>query len=111
MKSSNSIDCVDDRLQSTMSYVYIGSKTQLFESDMTKSFLNNQNLKPYSDSTLSEKNRTLRFSKPDIPVFATSPFVLKFFSIGSLSPFNIFSGLKTSLIFKSLSPAPIMFMF
>jgi hypothetical protein len=68
MKSSNSIDCVDDRLQSTMSYVYIGSKTQLFESDTTKSFLNNRNLKPYSDSTLSEKighsdfqNRTFRF--------------------------------------------------
>jgi hypothetical protein len=40
MKSRNSIDCVDDDLQSVMTYVYIGSRTQLFELDMTKSFLN-----------------------------------------------------------------------
>jgi hypothetical protein len=40
MKCVNSIDCVDDRLQSDVTYVYIGSRTQLFESDATKSFLN-----------------------------------------------------------------------
>jgi hypothetical protein len=55
MKSVNSIDCVDVDLQSAMSYVYIGSMTQLFGSDTTKSFLNKQNLKPYSDSICSGK--------------------------------------------------------
>jgi hypothetical protein len=40
MKSSNLIDLVDDRLQSVVTYVYIGSRTQLFELDTTKSFLN-----------------------------------------------------------------------
>jgi hypothetical protein len=40
MKSVNLIDLVGDRLQSTMTYVYIGSMTQLFELDTTKSFLN-----------------------------------------------------------------------
>jgi hypothetical protein len=40
MKSRNLMDCVDDSLQSAVSYVYIGSMTQLFQSDMTKSFLN-----------------------------------------------------------------------
>jgi hypothetical protein len=68
MKSSNSIDLIDDRLQSVVTYVYIGSRTQLFESDMTKSFINKQNFKPYLDSTLSVKmghpdfqNRTFQF--------------------------------------------------
>jgi hypothetical protein len=40
MKSSNLIDCVEDSLQSVMTHLYIGSRMQLFESDMTKSFLN-----------------------------------------------------------------------
>jgi hypothetical protein len=68
MKSSNSIDCVGDDLLSAMTYVYIGSKMQLFELDMTKSFLYKQNFKPYSDSTLYVKtgpsgmgNWTIRF--------------------------------------------------
>jgi hypothetical protein len=42
----NSIDCVGVRLQSAMTYVYIGNKTQLFESDTRKSFLNKLNLQP-----------------------------------------------------------------
>jgi hypothetical protein len=50
MKNRISIDCVDDDLQSDITYVYISSRTQLFRSDMTKSFLNKQNLKPYSDT-------------------------------------------------------------
>jgi hypothetical protein len=40
MKSVNSIDSVDDDLQSAMTYVYIGSRTQLFGSDTIKSFQN-----------------------------------------------------------------------
>jgi hypothetical protein len=40
MKSINSIDCVDDGLQSVVTYTYIGSRTQLFESNTIKSFLN-----------------------------------------------------------------------
>jgi hypothetical protein len=32
--------------QSAMTYVYIGSMTQLFDSDTRKSFLNKLNLKP-----------------------------------------------------------------
>jgi hypothetical protein len=59
---------VGDDLQSAVTYVYIGSRTQLFESDTTKSFLNKQNFKPYLDTTLSKKtglsgmeNRTIRF--------------------------------------------------
>jgi hypothetical protein len=39
VKSSNSIDLVGDRLQSAVTYVYIGSRTQLIELDTTKSFL------------------------------------------------------------------------
>jgi hypothetical protein len=46
MKRISSIDRVDDKLQSTMTYVYISSRTQLFESDTRKSFLNKLNLKP-----------------------------------------------------------------
>jgi hypothetical protein len=46
MKSCNSIECVGDDLLSAMSYVYIGSRTQLFESDTTKYFLNKRNFKP-----------------------------------------------------------------
>jgi hypothetical protein len=42
----NLIDCVDLFLQSVMTYVYIGSRIQLFESDMRKSFLNKLNFKP-----------------------------------------------------------------
>jgi hypothetical protein len=68
MKSVNSIDLVGDDLQSAMTFIYIGSRTQLFDSYTTKSFLNKQNLKPYSDSTLSIKtgpskigNRTIWF--------------------------------------------------
>jgi hypothetical protein len=38
-----------------VTYVYIGSRTQLFELDTTKSFLNKQNFKLYSESILSVK--------------------------------------------------------
>jgi hypothetical protein len=57
MKSRNLIDCIDVGLQSAMTYVYICSRIRLFESDTTKSFLNKQILKPYSDSICSEKNK------------------------------------------------------
>jgi hypothetical protein len=40
MKTVNSIDLVGDRLQLVVTYVYIGSRTQLFELYTTKSFLN-----------------------------------------------------------------------
>jgi hypothetical protein len=40
MKSCNSIDLVGDDLQLVVTYVYIGSRTQLFDSYTTKSFLN-----------------------------------------------------------------------
>jgi hypothetical protein len=46
MKRIILIDCVDNWLQSAVTYVYIGSRTQLFESDTRKSFLNKLNLKP-----------------------------------------------------------------
>jgi hypothetical protein len=49
MKIINSIDCIVIRLQSAITYTYIGSRTYLFELDMTKSFLNKLNLKIYSD--------------------------------------------------------------
>jgi hypothetical protein len=75
MKSINLIDCVGVRLQSTVIYTYIGSRTYLFGSDMTKSFLNKLNLKPYSDSIFSKKtvhsdlqNRTVQFLR--LPLFA-----------------------------------------
>jgi hypothetical protein len=57
MKIKDSIDCVGIRLQSAVTYTYIGSRTYLFESDKTKSFLNKLNLKSYSDSICSEKTR------------------------------------------------------
>jgi hypothetical protein len=38
MKSSNSIDLVGVRLQLVVTCVYIGSRMQLFRSDMMKSF-------------------------------------------------------------------------
>jgi hypothetical protein len=67
-KGINLIDYIGDKLQSAVTYVYIASSTQLFESDMTISFLNKRNFKPYSDSSLSEKagpskigNRTIWF--------------------------------------------------
>jgi hypothetical protein len=53
MKIINLIDCLGVRLRSAMTYVYIGSRTKLFELDTTKFFLNKQNLKPYSDSICS----------------------------------------------------------
>jgi hypothetical protein len=40
MKSVNSIDFVSDDLQSDVTYVYIGSRTRLFDSYTTRSFLN-----------------------------------------------------------------------
>jgi hypothetical protein len=40
MKSVNSIDCIGVDLQLAVTYGYIGSRTQLFESDTTISFLN-----------------------------------------------------------------------
>jgi hypothetical protein len=46
MKIKVSIECVDVGLQSTVTYTYIGSRTELFESDTIKSFLNKLNLKP-----------------------------------------------------------------
>jgi hypothetical protein len=55
MKIIYSIECVGVGLQSAMNYTYIGSRTQLFESDTTKSFLNKLNFKPYSDSIYSGK--------------------------------------------------------
>jgi hypothetical protein len=55
VKNINSIDCVDIRLQSVVTYNYIVSRTQLFESDTTKSFLNKLNLKLYLNSICSEK--------------------------------------------------------
>jgi hypothetical protein len=55
MKIVNSIDFVGDVLQSFMTYVYIGSKTQLFELDTSKSFLTKRNFKPYSEFILSVK--------------------------------------------------------
>jgi hypothetical protein len=57
MKSRILIDCVDDGLQSAITYIYIGSMTYLFESDMTKYFLNKQNLNSYLDSICFRKNR------------------------------------------------------
>jgi hypothetical protein len=57
MKSRNSIDCVDVTLQSVVTYAYIGSRTLLFESDTTKSFLKNE---------ISNPTRTLsNLGKPD----------------------------------------------
>jgi hypothetical protein len=55
MKNINSIDCVGVRLQSAVTYTYIGSMTQLFEPNTTKCFLNKLNVKPYSDSICSGK--------------------------------------------------------
>jgi hypothetical protein len=66
MKIIDSIDLVGDDLQSAVTYVYIGSRTQLFESDTTKSFLNKQNFKPYSDSTLSIKTGPSRMGNQTI---------------------------------------------
>jgi hypothetical protein len=71
VRSINSVDCVDVRLQSTMTYTYIGSRTYLLELDTTKSFLNKLNHKPYLESICSEKtgysgiqNRTVQFLRP-----------------------------------------------
>jgi hypothetical protein len=68
MKKIILIDCVCVRLQSVVTYIYIDGRTQLFESDTTKSFLNKLNLKYYSDPIYSEKieycgiqNRTVWF--------------------------------------------------
>jgi hypothetical protein len=57
VKIINLVDCVGVGLQSTVPYTYICSRTELFKLDMTKSFINKQNLKPYSDSICSMKTR------------------------------------------------------
>jgi hypothetical protein len=68
MKNLSLIDCVGVRLQSAVTYTYIGSMMYLIESDMTKYFLNKLNLKYYSDSICYGKtgysslsNRMVRF--------------------------------------------------
>jgi hypothetical protein len=61
----------------------------LFESDMTKSFLNKLNLKSYMDS-LFWKNRILWFGKPDGPISVTSTSCLIFFYLDPLMPFSLF---------------------
>jgi hypothetical protein len=55
MKTINLIDCVGVELQSAVTYTYIASSTQLFESDTIKYFLSKLNLKHYSDSICSEE--------------------------------------------------------
>jgi hypothetical protein len=89
-----------------MTYVYIGSRTQLFGLDMTKSFLKKHNVKPYSDSICSGKNQIVRFGKADGPVFATLTSCLIFFYLGPLMPFSPFSCSKAPWIFKSSCLAP-----
>jgi hypothetical protein len=68
MKNTSSIDCVGVGLQSAVTYTYIGSRTYLFELDVTKSFLNKLNRKPNLNSICSGKigyfgltNRMVRF--------------------------------------------------
>jgi hypothetical protein len=68
MKNIYSIDYVDVRLQSAVTYIYIGNMMYLFESDTIKSFLNKLNIKPYLNSICSGKigysgltNRMVRF--------------------------------------------------
>jgi hypothetical protein len=41
--------------QSAVAYIFIGYKTQLFDTDKGKSFQNKLNLKSYSDSICSKK--------------------------------------------------------
>jgi hypothetical protein len=55
MKNISLIDCVGVELQSVVTYTYIGSRTYLFESDTTKSFLNKLNHKSYLDTICFEK--------------------------------------------------------
>jgi hypothetical protein len=50
MKNISSIDCVGVRLQSAVTYTYIGSMAYLIESDTTKYFLKKLNLKYFSES-------------------------------------------------------------
>jgi hypothetical protein len=57
---------------------------------MTKYLLNKVNLKLYSDSICSRKNRILRYANPDGPIFAALVFGLDFFHLGSLIPFSFF---------------------
>jgi hypothetical protein len=53
-----------------MTYIYIGSRTQQFGSDKTKSFLNEQNLQNILGLYLIWKNRIVRYPKLDSLVFA-----------------------------------------
>jgi hypothetical protein len=110
IKIINSIDCVDVRLQSVMTYTYICSRTQLFESNTVKFFLNKLNLKPYSNSMFWE-NRILRYLKPESLIFVTSASSLDFLYFGFLMLFSPFSCLKTSWVFKSSSKAHAIYMF
>jgi hypothetical protein len=94
-----------------MTYVYIGSMTQLFESYTTKSFQSKQNFKPYLDSTLSGKKWTLRNRKSDHPVFVTLTSCLIFFYLYPLMTFSPFPCFKISWIFKSSNLAHVLFIF
>jgi hypothetical protein len=101
LKIVNLIDFVGDVLQSIVTYVYIGSRMQLLESDRTKSFLNKRNFKPYSDSTLSVKTGPSEMGNRTIQFFATSASCLILFYLGPLMPFSPSSCFKTPWIFKS----------
>jgi hypothetical protein len=92
-------------LQSTVTYTYIGNRTQLFGSNTTKSSLNKRNPQNLVGLYLIWKNRILWFGKPDGTVFATSASFLSSFYLGLLMPFSPFSSFKTHWIFKSSSLA------
>jgi hypothetical protein len=93
MKIKDSIE------QSVVTYTYIGSMTWLFESDMTKNFLNKLNLKPYSYSICSRKN-----GWSDFYDFG---FWLDFLLSWSLDAFYALR-FKILWIFKSLNIAPFL---
>jgi hypothetical protein len=83
MKSINLINCVDIRLQSVVTYTYIGNMTYLFGSDTIKSFLNKLNLKSYSDYIYSRiirysdfQNRTVQFLRLRLLAYISSILAL-----------------------------------
>jgi hypothetical protein len=94
MKIIDSIDCVCVRLQSAKTYTYIGSRTYLFESDTTKSFLNKLNLKFYLDSIYSEKTGYSVIQNQTVWFFWPWFFGLDFFPLGSLMLLSHFPCLK-----------------
>jgi hypothetical protein len=61
-----------------MTYVFIGSKTQLFDIDTRKSFQNRLNIKTLFELYLFWINRIVWNLKPDGPVFVTSSLWLDF---------------------------------